>query len=130
MRAAVLAGAVYFAIVFLVGFGLGTARVLLVAPQLGATSAVLLETPLILAASWAACGWTIRRFAVPRARGARALMGAFAFALLMCVEAGVSVVVFGRSLAEHLAGYRTLPGSIGLAAQVAFALVPLALRRS
>jgi hypothetical protein len=52
-----VAGAVYFLVVFLLGFGLGTIRVLFVAPRLGQTTAVLLETPLMLAASWTSCGW-------------------------------------------------------------------------
>jgi hypothetical protein len=32
-------------------------RVLLIAPRLGETAAVFLETPLILAASWFVCRW-------------------------------------------------------------------------
>jgi hypothetical protein len=123
-RRAAIAGGAYFAAVFLIGFALGTVRVLAVAPQIGETAAVLVEAPVMLAASWAVCGWLVRRFAVPRG-GPRALMGALAFALLMGAELGVSVLLFGRSLEEHLANYRTLPGAIGLAAQLAFALIPL-----
>jgi hypothetical protein len=39
------AGALYAIIVFLIGFILGTIRVLLVAPRLGETTAVIVEVP-------------------------------------------------------------------------------------
>jgi hypothetical protein len=49
------AGALYALLVFLIGFILGTIRVLLIAPRLGETIAVLLETPVILGASFGWC---------------------------------------------------------------------------
>ena len=51
------AGALYAVIVLLVGFILGTIRVLLLAPRLGETTAVILEAPMMLAASWFICRW-------------------------------------------------------------------------
>ena len=127
--AALTAGAAYFAVVFLVGFVLGTMRVLVVAPRLGDVAAVLIETPIILWVSWLACGWSAARFGVGRSVPDRLAMGTVAFALLMSAEAGLSVLIFHRSLAEHLAGYRSLSGAIGLAAQVVFAWLPLAQAR-
>ena len=44
----VAAGCVYALLTFFVGFVLGTLRVLLVAPRLGAIVAVSLEAPVIL----------------------------------------------------------------------------------
>lgn len=49
------AGAVYFAVVFTVAFGLGMVRVLFVVPRLGPMLAVLLEAPALLLVSLAAC---------------------------------------------------------------------------
>ncbi len=126
---AIRAGATYFAIVFLIGFALGTVRTLVVAPRVGETAAVLIEAPALLAASWIACGWCVRRFGVPRRAAARLWMGGLAFALLMAAEAGVSVFAFGRTLAEHLAAYATAAGAIGLAAQALFGIIPV-VRRS
>ena len=97
MAKSTVAGAAYFLIVFLLGFGLGTIRVLLVAPCLGETMAVLLETPLMLAASWASCGWCLRWFEVAPKADARAVMGGVAFALLMAAELAVSVLLFGQT---------------------------------
>jgi hypothetical protein len=49
------AGALYAIIIFVVGFILGTIRVLLLAPRLGETTAVIIEAPIMLAASWFVC---------------------------------------------------------------------------
>jgi hypothetical protein len=53
-------------------------------------------------------------------------MGGVAFALLTVGELAVSILLFGRSWEETLAVYRSVPGIVGLAAQAAFALLPLA----
>jgi hypothetical protein len=122
------AGLVYFSLVFALGFVLGTIRVLLLAPRFGDIGALLLEVPIMLAASWLACGWIIRRFGVARRAPDRLVMGGFAFALLMVAEFGVSVLAFGRSPAEHFSTYRTGSAALGLLAQLVFAAMPL-LRR-
>jgi hypothetical protein len=126
MFATFRAGAAYFAVVFTCGFVLGTVRVLLVAPRVGETAAVLLETPFMLAISWIACGACVERLRPPAGPLFRLGMGATALAMLLAAELGVSVFIFRRTLAEHLAGYRSPGGAIGLAAQVVFAGLPLA----
>jgi hypothetical protein len=52
----------------------------------GETSAVLLELPLMIAASWLLCGWALRRLWVPARAADRAVMGAVAFTMLMAAE--------------------------------------------
>ena len=125
MVTALKAGLIYFIIVFSTGFALGTVRVLLVVPRLGETAAVLIEAPIMLVVSWVAARWCIKLFGVSVSLSLRALMGTTAFSLLMLAELGVSVFAFGRSLSEHVAGYLTIGGGIGLAAQVAFGFFPL-----
>lgn len=125
MSNAARAGAHYFAIVFAAGFILGTIRVLLVLPHMGETAAVLLELPVMLTLSWIVCARLVRGFSVPGTAGARLLMGALAFALLMTAEAAVSIIGFGRSLAQHLAAYRALGAQLGLLAQLSFAAIPV-----
>jgi hypothetical protein len=127
MGVTIRSGAVYFAIVFLVGFALGALRTLVMAPRLGETFAVLLEAPVILTVSWFVATWCVGRFKVPAATLARLAMGGVAFALLMVAELGVSLIFFRRSVSQHLAGYQSAAGAIGLGAQVAFAWVPLML---
>jgi hypothetical protein len=123
--AGIRAGFAYALIVFVIGFGLGTIRVLLVVPKVGAATAVLLEAPVILLASWAVSRWCMERYRARVDVGARMLVAAVAFGTLMFAEVGLSVIVFDQSLAEHLAGYRSVAGGIGLAAQVCFASFPV-----
>ena len=127
MGRAALAGCLYFALVFLFGFVLVIVRVLLVAQRLGQLTAVLAELPLILAASWAACGFLVARLRVPPDPAARGLMGALAFGLLIIAELLLSLA-FGGTPAGFAAGLATAPGLLGLAGQVAFALMPLGRR--
>ena len=118
------AGALYAIIVFLIGFILGTIRVLLLIPRLGETNAVIVEAPIILAASWFVCRWCVDRLDVEPTVPARSLMGLVAFLVLMSFEVGLGAV-FGRTLVDQLATYRSIAGAIGLAAQMIFATFPV-----
>ena len=118
------AGAIYAIVGFLIGFILGTIRVLLFAPRLGETTAVIVEVPIMLLASWFACRWCVDRLHVARTVPARLLMGLVAFLVLMSAEVGLGAV-FGRSIVDQLASYGSLSGAIGLAAQVIFAMFPV-----
>ncbi|MEG3143317.1 hypothetical protein U1839_01505 [Sphingomonas sp. RT2P30] len=129
MTRIIAAALAYFAIVFGLGFLLGTIRVLFVIPRIGETAAVLVELPVMLAASWVAAGWCVRRFAVPPQTSPRLAMGLLAFALVMVAEFGLAVLLFGQTPAQHFAGYRHFAAAAGLAAQGAYALFP-ALRRA
>jgi hypothetical protein len=125
MSAALKAGTVYFAIVYAIGFVLGTGRVLLLLPRVGETVAVLVEAPFMLLVSWISARWISKTFSVPATPTPRVAMGATAFALLILGELAVSILVFGHSLDATVATYRSLPGIVGFSAQVIFALMPL-----
>ncbi len=120
------AAAAYFAMIFALGFVLGTLRVLWIAPRTGETAAVLLELPLMLLASWLAARALTGRFEIRRARDAVAV-GALAFALLMGAELLLALAT-GQSAREWLAGLGRLPGALGLAGQLGFALMPVLVR--
>jgi hypothetical protein len=124
MFRATKAGALYAIIVFLIGFMLGTIRVLLVAARLGETTAVSIEAPTMLAASWFVCRWCVARLDVAATVPVRSLMGLVAFLVLMSAEMGLGVVL-GRSLADQLANYGSPAGAIGIAAEVIFATFPV-----
>ena len=124
MRQSIIAGLAYFGCVFAVGFALGVVRTVLVAPLLGETFAVVLELPIILAVAWIACRWLTRRLEVPARLLPRSVMSTTAFILLMTGEAFISLLLAGRSLAEHLQLYREASHMLGLAGQIAFALFP------
>ncbi len=126
MTRALRLGLIYFAVIFAVGFGLGTIRTLMLIPVLGELGAVLVELPVILVIAWAVCGRLLRDRHLTTAEAAT--MGASAFMLLMLGEAGLSLWLAGRTMAEHLALYAEPAHVIGLAGQLAFAAFPL-LRR-
>lgn len=119
----VTAAAAYWAIVFALGFVLGTVRVTWVIPLVGLIPATLLELPLILAASWFAAGWSVRRFGI--ARGGEALaVGVLAFAIMMAAECALAVALMGQTPEQWLGGLRQPHALLGLAGQIAFALMP------
>ncbi len=117
------AAVTYWAIVFALGFVLGTVRVLLVIPRVGLVPATLLELPLILAASWFAAGWLVRRFAIANPSEAL-IVGALAFAILMVAECALAGLLSGETPAQWLAGLSQPHAELGLAGQVVFALMP------
>jgi hypothetical protein len=127
---AAAAGFAYFALVFTAGVGLGVVRAFAVAPCLGATAAVLLELPAMLLILWLVCGWSIRFFGVSEGFRTRLAMGALAFVMLIAAELLLSLLPGNGSTGGVLAVYHTPAGLIGLAGQLAFALFPLAPRRS
>lgn len=125
MMSALKAAAGYFGVAFAAGFVLGVIRTLLIVPITGPLMAVALELPLMLMACWIACGWALRRFEVTKDFGTRLVMGLTSFALLMAAELLVSSLIAGRSLAEHVALYRTAPVLLGVCGQLAYAAFPL-----
>jgi hypothetical protein len=119
------AGALYALIVFMIGCTFGTVRMLLIAPHVGGTAATILETPIMLGASWLVCRWCVDRLDVSRRVGPRSLMGVVAFVVLMAEEFALGRLVFGRSMSQQLAAYGAAPGTIGLVAQIVFATFPV-----
>ena len=124
MMRATKAGALYALIVFPIGFALGASRLVLLAPALGGTAAVILEIPVMLVASWLACRWTVDRLGIRRNVPTRFLMGGVAVVVLMTAEFGLGWVL-GRSPAERIANYESRSAAIGLTAQIACALFPV-----
>ncbi|MFM9862239.1 MAG: hypothetical protein ACKVRO_01415 [Micropepsaceae bacterium] len=124
MHEAAKAGVAYFAIAFAIAFVLGALRVLFVAPRVGEFGAVLIEVPIMLTVSWLVCGWVLNRIAVPASIGARLVMGAVAFALLMAAEFALGIYGFGNTAGEIVSSFARPPGQLGLAGQVGFALMP------
>lgn len=122
----ILAGTAYFALVFALGFVLGTVRTIFVAdaPGGGHLLGVMIELPIMLSASWILCRFVVRRFAVAPKSRARLTMGGVAFLLLILAEMLVGVLLFGRAPIAHFALYREASYAVGLAAQIAFAIMP------
>ncbi len=122
------AGFTYFSLVFAVGFVLGTLRVLIAVPAVGERAAELLETPLMILASFFAARWVVRRFRVPPGARSRLPVGLVALALLLIAEVLVVLLVQGLSLHEYAASRDPVAGAVYLAALAIFALIPWLLR--
>lgn len=128
-RGLLAAALAYFAATFAVAFALGALREIVVAPRLGGLAAVALEVPILLTVSWLTAGWTVRRFAVSERVSARLVMGAVAFGLLQAAELAFAVAL-GTPPSVYLGAVATAKGALGMAAQVAFALIPLVVGRA
>jgi hypothetical protein len=126
MLRACYAGVQYYGVIFALGFVLGALRVLLVAPALGEVAAVLLELPLMLAASWTVARQLAVRHSV-MTQYERVMMGVLAFDLCMLSEVALAVFAFGEPVSTWAAKLMRTPGMLGLAGQIAFGLVPLLL---
>lgn len=113
----------YWAVVFALGFVLGTIRVLWVIPMMGLLPATLLELPIILGGSWLAAGWLVRRFALAR-RGEALAVGALAFTILMAAECALAAALVKQSPEQWLIGLAEPHALFGLAGQAVFALMP------
>lgn len=118
----VKAGAAYWALIFALGFVLGTVRTLWGAAALGEGNFILIEVPVMLAASWFAARRLARRYAI-RGGGEALAMGGIAFALLMLAEAALTAAL-GGDPAHWLASLASPPELYGFLGQIAFGLMP------
>ena len=116
------AGALYFAVMFALGFLLGPVREFILAPRLGPTLAVLIEAVPMVAAMILAAPWAARVFGLSRALSPRLVMGGVGLVLLVLAETTLDALLRGRVLwAERT---QTPDGLIGLALLLLFALMP------
>ena len=123
------AGVLYFTLVFGAGFALGTARVLLVVPRVGERAAELMEAPIMVAVSYYAAQWIVRRFALPPAVSKRLGVGLIALALMLAFEFGLVLRLRGMTIAEYFATRDPVSGTAYYLSLVLFALFPLLIRR-
>jgi small-conductance mechanosensitive channel len=121
-RAVLITAISYFVTVFAFAFAMGVARTLVIAPLMGATAAVLLEVPILLAASWVIARRLLRNreLTLPQ----RIAVGTIAFVLTMASEVALSALMRGQSAGEWAANVATPLGLVGLAGQLGFAAIP------
>ena len=124
------AGALYFAVMFALGFVLGTLRTLFLEPWLGPAGAVLVEAVPMLAAMVMAAPWAARLFDLPAGAGVRLGMGGVALVLLVVAETALGALMRGRGPDLWLERMGTAEGRIGAALQLLYALMPLLRRRA
>lgn len=123
------AGALWFAVMFGLGFLLGPIRVLLLEPRLGPTQAVLIEAVPMTAAMMLLAPRIARRLAVPPTAGARLAMGGIGLVLLVLAETAFGAILRGAGPEAWIERIRTPDGLIYLGLLAIFALMPY-LRRN
>jgi hypothetical protein len=124
------AGALWFAVMFGLGFLLGPLRILLLEPWLGATGAVLVEAVPMIVAMLLVAPWVARLFGVPPSAAARLGMGAVGLVLLLAADTLLGWLLFGRGIEALLARAETWDGRVYLALLLLFFLMPLLRRRA
>lgn len=121
---ALIAGVVYFALTFGAGFCLAFIRIPILEPRFGPRWAELIEMPFMLAAIVLSCLWTLRRFAILPAAGARLAMGCSALALMLVAEFGLVLSLRGMTLGQYFATRDPVSGTAYYLSLLFFTLLP------
>lgn len=119
------AGALYFTLVFAVGFVLGTIRTLWAASALGARTAELIEAPIMFGVSLLAARWVVRRLRFPVDWRSRLALGCVALGLMLLVEFTFVLWIRGLTLREYFAHRDPISGSAYFLTLAAFAVMPV-----
>lgn len=118
------AAAIYFALVFGVGFMLGTVRVLWLVPIVGVRTAELIESPVMLLAMILAARWVGRHLC--RGLGQMRLLGVglIAVGLVLAADVAVGIGLRGMSLTEVFTDRDAVSGSVYYGLLGLYALMP------
>lgn len=104
--------AIYFAVVFGVGFALGPIRVLWLEPRLGLRAAELVESPFMLVAIIVAGRWVARRLCSSHGPSFRLIVGLLTAGLVLAADVGVGVGLRDMSVTEVFTQRDPLSGSV------------------
>lgn len=114
----------YFALVFGVGFALGSLRVPFLVPRVGVRYAELLEMPLMFCAMLLSARFIVSRFQLPASASVRLSTGLIALALLLMAELLLNTLVLRQSLTEYIASRDPVSGAAYLVMLGLFAVMP------
>jgi hypothetical protein len=123
------AGAVYFALVFGVGFVLGPIRVLVLVPRFGERTAELMEAPFMLAAIVLAARWIAERAMKGEPRLRLLAVGLVALAGLVATEFTLVQVLRGMTVQEYVRSRDPVGGGAYVALLALLALMPAVMGR-
>ncbi len=129
MARTLAAAALYFAIVFAIGFTLGPVRVLLLEPLVGSTFAVVIEAPFLLAGIVWAAPFVARRMKIPTELPNLLIMGGSAAVLVLLADVAIGLPLRGIAMADQLNYLVTPAGGLYLVLVALFALAPVTLAR-
>jgi hypothetical protein len=124
------AAAIYFLAVFSAGFLLGSIRVLLLEPGIGAVAATLCEAPLLLIVMVVAARWAPRLAGMTTSLAGMLAVGMGALVLQQGADLLVGTLLRGLSAQQQLARLATPEGAIYAALLALFALMPALVNRT
>ena len=119
------AALVYFALVFGLGFLLGSIRVPFIVPQLGTRNAELLEMPFMLVGIFLAARFIVKQFVLPKTILAYLSVGMLALSLTLLAEFLLVVVLQRGTIRQYFKSRDTVSGSAYILLLILFALMPL-----
>jgi hypothetical protein len=118
------AGAIYFLLLFAIGWILGPIRELWAVPRFGRIAALLMEAVFMLIAMIISARWVMRRFDVHPTLGSTIPVGLVAFGILVPAEIAGVLWVRELSLHEYLESFMTAPGVTSAVMFLLFAAMP------
>lgn len=116
--------ALYFVLVFGVGFVLGPIRVLWAVPRFGERIAELMEAPLMFVAIVLVARWIARRFLESNSASGLLAVGLLALALLLLTELTMVLSLRGLTLGEYVRDRDPVAGGVYVALVLLFGLMP------
>lgn len=121
-------GLLYCGMVFSAGFALGTVRVLLLEPQIGARYAELIEMPLMLCVIYFSARYVVSKTHPASGNGLHLSIGLLALALLLLLECTLVLWLQGVPVNQYLASRDTIALAAYLLSLGLFALMPLIIK--
>ena len=115
----------YFALVFGLGFLLGSIRVPFIVPRFGTRKSELLEMPFMLVGILLAARFIVKQFALPDTILDYLSVGVLALSLVLIAELLLVVVLQGGTIRQYIDSRDPVSGSAYLILLLIFAIMPL-----
>jgi hypothetical protein len=124
------AALVYFALVFGLGFLLGSIRVPFIVPRLGKRKAELLEMPFMFVGIIFAARFVTKKFVLPDTLFAYLSVGILALSLVLMAELLMVIVLQRASVKQYFKSRDSVSGSVYVILLLIFALMPVFIRQN
>jgi hypothetical protein len=115
----------YFLLVYLIGFAIGTVREFMVTPAVGLTNALLIEMPIMVVVSFFAARFVMDRTPEAKTPGDCLFVGCLAFILLLIAEEAMARILRGISIFTLWADYELFAAIANIVGLGLFMLMPL-----
>jgi hypothetical protein len=121
---------IYFAIVFLVGFILGTLRVLFLVPAMGERYAELIEIPFMLTAIYYSARYIVNRYSAIKTLTEYIYIGALALLMLLLFEFTFVLGIRGIAIDQYFSTRDPISGTAYALSLFIFMMMPLIIAKT